>query len=234
MQFFKALRPVQILSFDLDDTLYDNAPILVAAEQAMLKKLHQTAPVTQQTDSDFWRQHRLQLLRQQPEFYHDVSLWRQQGLIKGLQHLGVADDEVFSIAEQAFHSFIQVRCNVTIDPAIKSLLQQLSKRYRLIAITNGNASLDGMQLNNLFEFSLSAGKDGRMKPYPDLFLKAARQLQVKSEQILHIGDSYQADVTGALGAGCQAAWLDHHNSSVKLLPHIRLTHLQQLRMLPAV
>lgn len=43
MQIFKALVPLQALSFDLDDTLYDNAPVIAAAEQAMLSALSELA-----------------------------------------------------------------------------------------------------------------------------------------------------------------------------------------------
>ena len=31
MRFYKRLMPVKVLSFDLDDTLYDNVPVIAAA-----------------------------------------------------------------------------------------------------------------------------------------------------------------------------------------------------------
>ncbi|MBU1309659.1 MAG: haloacid dehalogenase, partial [Gammaproteobacteria bacterium] len=58
-----------------------------------------------------------------------------------------------------------------------------------------------------------------------------KRLQVSPAQILHIGDSHRADVMGAFHAGCQAAWLDHYQSTVSVLPHIRLTDVQQLAVL---
>jgi len=108
------------------------------------------------------------------------------------------------------------------------LLQTLASRYRLIAITNGNACIDKMGIGELFEFSLQAGPDGKMKPYSDLFHAAVTRLQVSPAEILHIGDSHRADVLGALNAGCQAAWLDHYQSPVAVLPHIRLTDIKDL------
>jgi putative hydrolase of the HAD superfamily len=83
-------------------------------------------------------------------------------------------------------------------------------------------------LGELFEFSLQAGPDGRMKPYADLFLTAASRLQTAPQHILHIGDSHRADVLGALNAGCQAAWLDHLQQPISVLPHIRLCKLNTL------
>ena len=37
MQLFKALQPVRVLSFDLDDTLYDNKPVIAAADIFILQ-----------------------------------------------------------------------------------------------------------------------------------------------------------------------------------------------------
>ncbi|MDX3772616.1 HAD-IA family hydrolase [Chromatiaceae bacterium AAb-1] len=230
MNIYKALQPVSVLSFDLDNTLYDNAPVLEAAEQAMLTKLAELLPSVS-TDAEFWWQQRKQLARQQPDIRHDVSQWRIAGLESGLQQLGVATDEIPRIAQQAFTAFINTRRNISLTPQTLRMLEQLARHFTLIAITNGNAILEPMGLDQLFRLYLCAGPDGRMKPYPDLFHNAANQLQVLPQQMLHIGDSHRADVMGALNAGCQAAWLDHHNTPVNVLPHIRLQNLEQLHSL---
>ena len=229
MQLFKALQPVKVLSFDLDDTLYDNKPVIVAAEQAMLTALAQHAPLSQHLDSEFWWQQRRLLARNQPEIRHDIGRWRLLGIAAGLASLGLARNEADEIAAVAYDAFLTARTRITLQPQVKQLLAALAQRYQLIAITNGNACIHKMGIGELFQFSLQAGPDGRMKPYADLFLAAAKRLQVSPAQILHIGDSHRADVMGALNAGCQAAWLDHHQSSVSILPHIRLTGIHQLQ-----
>ncbi|SEA83938.1 HAD-IA family hydrolase [Alkalimonas amylolytica] len=231
MQLYKALSPIQVLSFDLDDTLYDNAPVLRAAEQAMLQSLQQQLKPELQRPLDYWSQLRWQLGQQQPDIRHDIGRWRLLGIEAGLIQLGLADCEAGEIADLAYHAFWQARSRIQIQPEVRQLLEQLAGRYQLIAITNGNACIQRMGLGDLFEFSLQAGPDGRMKPFPDLFLAAAKRLQLSPQRILHIGDSHRADVMGALNAGCQAAWLDHHQSCVSVLPHIRLTKLSQLASL---
>jgi HAD superfamily hydrolase (TIGR01549 family) len=231
MQLFKALSPVSVLSFDLDDTLYDNSPVLAAAETAMLSALVQHAPQTQNTDSEFWWQQRRLLAQTTPDIRHDIGRWRLLGIEAGLTSLGLASCEAGEIAELAYSAFLAERTRISLRPQIKQLLSELAQHYKLIAITNGNACINQMGIGGLFEFSLQAGPDGRMKPYADLFLSAAARLQVAPAQILHIGDSHRADVMGALSAGCQAAWLDHYQSNVSVLPHIRLTDVQQLRHL---
>jgi FMN hydrolase / 5-amino-6-(5-phospho-D-ribitylamino)uracil phosphatase len=234
MQIFKALSPVTVLSFDLDDTLYDNKPVIAAAEQAMLSALAQHAPVTATTDSEFWWQQRHILAEHQPDIRHDIGRWRLLGIAAGLESLGLAQREAADIAELAYAAFLSARTRISLIPEVTQLLAALAQRFKLIAITNGNACIHKMGIGELFEFSLQAGPDGRMKPYPDLFINATQRLKVRPEQILHIGDSHRADVMGALNAGCQAAWLDHHQAAVSVLPHIRLTKVQQLRALIAV
>ena len=231
MQLYKALNPVSVLSFDLDDTLYDNKPVIAAAEKAMLQALARHAPVTNGTDSNFWWQHRLQLAKANPGIRHDIGRWRLLGVEAGLVSLGLARCEAGEIAELAYDAFLTERTNIKLNGDIKPLLAHLAQRYRLIAITNGNACIDKMGIGELFEFSLQAGPDGRMKPYADLFISAAARLQVPPAQILHIGDSHRADVLGALHTGCQAAWLDHHQAMVSVLPHIRFTLLTDLYQL---
>lgn len=231
MQLYKALAPIQVLSFDLDDTLYDNRPVLLAAEQAMLHSLQQQLAPELHKPLEYWSQQRWQLGQQQPDIRHDIGRWRMLGIEAGLVQLGLAASEAGEIAETAYQAFWQARTKIMVAPEVRRLLEQLASRYQLIAITNGNACIQRMGLGDLFQFSLQAGPDGRMKPFPDLFLAAAKKLQLTPQQILHIGDSHRADVMGALSAGCQAAWLDHHQSSVPVLPHIRLTELSQLTKL---
>jgi FMN hydrolase / 5-amino-6-(5-phospho-D-ribitylamino)uracil phosphatase len=231
MQLFKALVPVKVLSFDLDDTLYDNKPVIAAAEQAMLQALARHAPVSTATDSHFWWQQRRLLAKADPQICHDIGRWRLLGIEAGLITLGVARRAAGEIAELVFAAFLAERTRISVHAPVKQLLTELAQYYRLIAITNGNACINKMGIGKLFEFSLRAGPDGRMKPFPDMYLNAAARLNLPAQQILHIGDSPRADVMGALHAGCQAAWLDLLRVTPAVLPHLRITDLQQLRLL---
>ena len=231
MQVFKALNNISVLSFDLDDTLYDNKPVIAAAEQAMLTALHAHAPQSRNTDSEFWWRQRLALARVSPEIRHDIGRWRLLGIEAGLKSLGLSGSAAATIATSAYQAFLTERTRISVTAQIRTLLQQLAQDYRLIAITNGNACIEKMGIGDLFAFSLQAGPDGKMKPYPDLFLNAAQKLNVAPAEILHIGDSHRADVMGALNAGCKAAWLDLGRQQATVLPHIRINHISALKAL---
>ena len=58
----------------------------------------------------------------------------------------------------------------------------------------------------LFEVIIDSGKVGVDKPDVRIFQLAAEALGVGVEQIVHVGDAWEADVLGARAAGAQAIW----------------------------
>lgn len=49
------------------------------------------------------------------------------------------------------------------------------------------------------------------KPDPSLFKLACTRLDVSPSDVVHVGDSWDADVVGALNAGMRAVWLDRED-----------------------
>lgn len=231
MRIYKALAPIQALSFDLDDTLYPNSTVIAKAELAMQQRLAQLLPASFHNNSLYWFEQRKILAKADVEVRHDVSRWRLLALERGLTTQGLSLCEAGEIAELAMSAFLQARTDIQLAPEVRPLLAQLAARFPLVAITNGNADIKKMDIADLFQFALRAGPDGRMKPYPDLFIKAAGLLQLEPKHILHIGDHVKSDVVGALNAGCQAAWLNLTPGALgklKTLPHVEFDQLEEL------
>jgi HAD superfamily hydrolase (TIGR01509 family) len=55
-----------------------------------------------------------------------------------------------------------------------------------------------------FRHVVSSSDLGVAKPAPAIFREAARRLDLPPRQVLHVGDSWELDVVGALAAGCGA------------------------------
>lgn len=96
------------------------------------------------------------------------------------------------------------------------LLQYLKKNYRLHVITNGFEEVQQKKMHNsgikeYFEVILTAEKAGVKKPNPKIFRKAIAMAKVTPEASLMIGDSFEADILGALNAGMQAIHFNSHN-----------------------
>jgi putative hydrolase of the HAD superfamily len=59
-----------------------------------------------------------------------------------------------------------------------------------------------------FDVVVDSGRLGIDKPDPRIFQHACAALGVEPRELLHIGDAWEADVKGALGAAASAVWFD--------------------------
>lgn len=234
MLFYRRRQPILAMSFDLDDTLYDNHPLIGRAEALTLSDMHQRFPQTRHTDTHYWRSIRNQLLSVAPELLSDMGQLRRQGLDIGLTEIGLCGKEKQAAIDEIFQQFYLHRSDFRVEGKIIQVLEQLARHYPLVAITNGNVNLEAIGLGHIFQFSLHASLEQPMKPHSCMFDLAARHLNLLPEQILHVGDNLEKDVMGALSAGYQSAWYAHNRpmdlrrESVSILPHIQLKHLSDL------
>jgi HAD superfamily hydrolase (TIGR01549 family) len=214
IRFNRALSPVTVLSFDLDDTLYNNHPIIKSALQAQADYLAKL-PEWPTNDTQYWLYCRDKALALDPSLIDDVTRWRRAALLYAMHDLGFKNDLAQQHANNAYQAFADARSQITVSKEVLELLKALSKQFRLIAITNGNVEVDKFNLKGVFELVLQAGPHGKAKPHPSLFDIAAETLNVAHKEILHIGDSLDTDVQGANNAGCQSVWLNNQAANYK-------------------
>lgn len=229
-------RPLAI-GFDLDDTLYNNGPVLLRAEQALKDYLAVHFPLTIAMTYYDWLAIRQQLKLAQPALANDIGLTRIKALTKGLIDLGYSLSEATAGAAQAMKHFLVWRNTIDISPKTHQLLAKLADNYRLFAISNGNACASALKLDQYFEFSLHANIDMPMKPKPELFRAAGSKLSLEKHQILYIGDHPVSDVVGATRAGWQSGWFNPsqqslaHGKKLLQLPTLELSCLSDLSQL---
>lgn len=231
MRFYKRLMPVKVLSFDLDDTLYDNVPVIAAAEAWLLNALKQQRPESTLLGKDKLAAIKRQILVAEPELAHDVSALRLRMLTQGLQQQGMQLTAAQALAAELYQGFLTERGKINVPKTSHQVLSELGQRYPLAVITNGNLPIERTALAPYFEVVLKAGAHGRMKPAPDMFYALANQMKVKPAEILHIGDHIHTDVAGALHSGCQAIWLNDQGRSaadLQSLPQVELERLEQM------
>ncbi len=195
---------ISAITFDLDDTLWPCDPVIRAAEQVYYQWFIDNHPhIAQAHSMDELRDMRRELLVAQPELCNDVTQWRLRATRALLERHGVDPAH----ADSAFDVFIKARQQVEFYPEVLSGLQELSFHYRLGSLTNGNADLQAIGVDHLFDSALYATLSLPAKPAPDMFLRAAEELGVSPERILHVGDNAHTDISGAREAGCSTAWI---------------------------
>lgn len=191
--------------FDLDDTLWPIAPVIIEAEQVLFAWLREHAPlVAQQFTIDTLRHARLELLARKPEFQLDLGALRRAGLIAAFEQAG----EDAAKVELAMTEFFAARnAVIPYDDVLPGLLR-LKNRVRLASVTNGNADLQTIGLARHFEVSVAAPGFGVAKPHAAIFMEACRQLGVDASEAVYVGDDLRLDVYGAQRAGLRAVWMN--------------------------
>ncbi len=119
---------------------------------------------------------------------------------------------------------------------VPALLAPLRDRgLKLAMLSNWDARLhrviDGLGWGRWLDHVFISSELGAEKPAPEVFAHAAAALGFAPQEILHVGDSWEHDVAGALGAGWHSAWLDRRHPAPA---DPRVLHLRTLEELPAL
>jgi putative hydrolase of the HAD superfamily len=147
---------------------------------------------------------REQLARREPHNAHDVSYLRVAVLAAHAREHGY--DE--RLAAQAFEVFLAARNEVDIFPDVAPALARLGRRYALASLSNGNADLARIGLEDTFAVSLNARQIGAAKPERRCFERLAQELLLPTAAIAYVGDDPQLDVAAAQAAGLRTIWMN--------------------------
>lgn len=230
MQIFRRLKPIKAMSFDLDDTLYSNLPIMLAANEQMKAFFRQTLPSGNDYDIDFWFRFRNLAIQENPNLKHDVVAVRIVAYTKGIQSLGLPEAEAVAIANKAMAHFIEHRSNFEVPQASHDLLKRLSEAMPLVAISNGNVDTSAIGISHYFQKTYHAENGIKQKPAIDMFDAAQKKLGINAENILHVGDCGKADIMGASMANFQSAYLPKYGigKPLRLIPNVQLDDVTEL------
>lgn len=252
MRFNRRLEPFQVISFDLDDTLYSNYPVMMATDAKMVSYfsdlflVKNSLPVKYVNtvfDYLFWWPFRQLALKENPQLIHHVGDVRLATYTLGMKTLGFSDDDAHDEAQKALGYFVQQRSDFIVPDTVHQLLNSLQKKYPLVAISNGNVDTDKIGISHYFQQRFHAGDyytnamgkkvQLRQKPHVDMFNSACEKLVIHPNKLLHVGDCGRSDIQGAINAGCQTAWLSCYDvgKPLSILPNIELSDISELHHL---
>uniref|UniRef100_A0A7C6AHD6 HAD family hydrolase n=1 Tax=candidate division WOR-3 bacterium TaxID=2052148 RepID=A0A7C6AHD6_UNCW3 len=92
------------------------------------------------------------------------------------------------------------------DKILKDVLKKLKKRYRLAVFTNNNKIqtqriLKALGIDKLFDYIFTYESFKLIKPDPEIFRLIIKELNVKPEECLMVGDRYYVDLAPAKEQG---------------------------------
>lgn len=196
---------VRAITFDLDDTLWDIWPTIAKAEERLHDWLASHYPrVPERYTTLELRTVAREIATAQPSVAHDPTAVRKRALEKAAFRCGYQD----FLVEPAFEIFFAARNEVVFFEEVMPALERLASRYKLGAVTNGNADLGRIGLGHLFAFCVNSVDVGVAKPDAGMFLEAIRRTGVSPQDVLHVGDDPIRDVQGARDVGMRTCWVN--------------------------
>lgn len=195
---------VRALSWDVDGTLYSARRVAVRYWLAVL-----AASLSGDCRSAWRATASLRRFRQRME-----RVRREKGLIE-------PDDariERRLAVEQRW--LLPAMAAVGARPGVDAALRTLRSRFRAqVAFSDFEATdkLASLGLTRHFDAVYSGERMGWLKPRPEPFRRILADLELKPEQLLHIGDRAETDGRGASAAGCKVLLLSRDFRSFREL-----------------
>lgn len=249
---------LEAITFDLDDTLWDNGGVMRRTETGHYAWLdealhewmeegpsewlgeHADAPRAEDARGRFAERfpleafiaHRLRLADEHPLRRGDFTWLRRRALGELLEAYGLPPEQAMHWALRAMERFMALRHEVEPHPEVEAMLEALGRRYRLASITNGNVEIARLSLGRHFSVAIAAGELLAPKPDPRPFLAALARLGTTPSRALHVGDHWEDDAQAARRLGMQAAWIGPDDRPLPDGIH-RLDHVRELPALIA-
>jgi putative hydrolase of the HAD superfamily len=137
---------IRTITLDLDDTLWDIAPVIRRAETRLRNWLEERYPrIVEMHQPEDIVELRAQVVAEFQDRSHDLTFIRCEVLARMGIAAGYGDDFV----DEAFDVFDKERNTVELFPEVRPALESLASRFTLVAVTNGNARLERIGIDHL-------------------------------------------------------------------------------------
>ena len=194
---------IKLITFDLDDTLWDNLPVIVEAESDMVNWLQERVPEFSRTYKETARSYRAQVLQTRPQIQYDMNKIRLSVLECVLQDCTDNKNEAHELALSALCIFHGRRNRFLLMDYAEEVLSTLSQRYSLASVTNGTSDVRQSPIGEYFDLSLNAANVQAAKPNPIMFLTVLSQMGAQPHEAVHVGDQPIDDIECAAKLGMQ-------------------------------
>jgi putative hydrolase of the HAD superfamily len=215
------VRDVEVVLFDLDDTLHDDTYAYqsaaeevareVAAEHGIDALALKAAYVAEA--EGFWMRLTADDLKVRLASIR-ASMWQA-----ALASVGAGDDP--ALAQRSAERYNAYRSKYyALFPGATDLLRSLRARGKKLGlVTNGlsethREKIALLRLGEFFDAVFLSDEVGMVKPDPLLFAHACRTLGSSPARSAMVGDRYDRDISGALEAGLFTVWLNVRNETL--------------------
>ena len=205
---------IRAVTFDVGGTLIQPWPSVghVYSEVAKRHGIDASPEILNQRFAAAWKAKK--------DFAHKKSDWLE---LVGQTFAGFAESPISeAFFSELYDQFARTVAWKIYDDVLPCLERLQRGGIRLAAISNWDERLrpllHELGLDRHFETIIISAEAGSGKPSPHIFRRAAEQLGLPPQTILHIGDSRGEDYEGARGAGFRALLLERKSGDRVALP----------------
>lgn len=225
------IKNIKHLFFDLDHTLwdFDKNSALTFAKIFELNHVNldvlQFLSIYEPVNLNYWKLYRNSEIDQE-----QLRYGRLKDTFDGMD-LAV-NDALIHLLSDDYITYLTTFNHLFEDTL--EILDYLLPNYELHIITNGFAvaqqkKIQGSNLSSYFKTITNAEMAGVKKPNPLIFDYALKAANAKPEESLMIGDSYEADVLGAIQVGLDAIFFNYRNEDCE--PYVKqIRNLSELKL----
>lgn len=211
------MKYIKHIFFDLDHTLWDFDKNAALAFEIILKEYAISIPVENFTAVYNPINQKLWKLYQVNKIDHlELRYSRLKETFDVLEY-AISDELIHAISDKFIENLILN--NFLIEGTIETL-DYLKTKYKLHIITNGFADVQDLKMKNsglisYFDTITNSESAGHKKPHQNIFEFALTSANATKEESIMIGDSYEADVVGALEFGMKAIYFNENDFLVE-------------------
>ena len=172
---------IHLITLDLDNTLWDIEKTMVRAEKELRMHLSPFRKAFDIYCSETTSKIRDRLLREQPGLRSNLTEFRKELLGEVFFRAGNSIQDSQMLANSAFETFFKFRNKVAFFEGAIDVLKALSEKYKVYALTNGNADVKMIGIDKYLSGAVSSAEVGVSKPNPEIFEAALNKAGVEAK-----------------------------------------------------
>lgn len=204
---------IRLVAFDGDNTLWDFDEAMRLALRSVLEELwtNHSGPGVNTLTVERMVAIRDRVAGELEGRVSDLAVVRHAAFERTLEEIGAPDPALAARLNAMF--FAAKAGHHRPFPDTIPVLTNLTGRYRLALLTNGNTDPAQYGLETLLDPVVHAAAEGFAKPDPKIFEILLARAGCESGEAAYVGDSLEHDVAGARRAGMKAIWLNRVGAS---------------------
>lgn len=210
------MKKYKYLFIDLDDTLWDfhsNAKLSLN-DVFIQEKLHERF-LNFETFYEIYSKRNIELWTQYGQGLITKEFLSTERFLYPLRKVGINDAELATNMNAQFLDILATKTEL-MPYALEVLEYFKEKQIPVTLISNGFVEVQYRKLRNshiehYFTHVVLSEMVGALKPNSEIFDYALKLNNASKEEALMVGDSFEADIEGAIASGIDAAYFNVHN-----------------------